>query len=458
MLLPPTRGPGTPIVTPTPDRPHSLPTPRAKPGEYIVQAGDTLGSIADRHGVGADAIVTANNLTNPDQLEVGQVLVIPAASVDAPGPATKVIPDSELVYGPASIAFDLPGYVNYRRGYLAAYSEEVDGETLSGAAIVKKVAQDYSINPRLLLALIEHHSQWVGNANPPAETLDYPLGYYDPWRAGLYRQLAWTADELNSGYYAWRTGSVSAWVLADGSVVTADPTINAGTAAIQYLFSQLDERAAWDVNVGYRGLFQTYFFLFGHPFDQAIEPLLPPNLAQPQMILPFPAGETWQFTGGPHGGWGNGSAWAALDFAPPGEPKGCAASDAWVTAVADGLILRARQGAVIQDLDGDGYEQTGWVILYMHIESRERVAPGTMLKAGERVGHPSCEGGMSNGTHLHIARKYNGEWIPADAAQPFVLSGWQAESAGRHYDGYLRRAGKSVEAWEDSRPENQILH
>jgi hypothetical protein len=31
------------------------------------------------------------------------------------------------------------------------------------------------------------------------------------------------------------------------------------------------------------------------------------------------------------------------------------------------------------------------VVLYMHIESRDRVEPGTFLRAGERVGHPSCE-------------------------------------------------------------------
>ena len=61
------------------------------------------------------------------------------------------------------------------------------------------------------------------------------------------------------------------------------------------------------------------------------------------MQLPFEKGTTWSFTGGPHGGWDSGSAWAALDFAPPGEPAGCVSSDAWVVAVADGLILRAEE-------------------------------------------------------------------------------------------------------------------
>lgn len=457
-LFPPTRGAGTPVVTPTPDRPHPLPSSRQEAEEYVVQSGDTLGEIAARYGIRPEAIAAANNLPNPDQLEIGQVLTIPAASADLIGPATKIIPDSELVYGPASITFDLPGFIQHRQGYLAFYQEEVNGSLLDGAAIVQKIAENYSVNPRLLLAILEHRSQWVSNASPNAESLAYPLGYYAPQRAGLYRQLAWAANELNRGYYAWRGGSVANWTLADGNIVLADPTINAGTASIQHFFALLDERADWEVDTGYHGLFQTYFFLFGPPFDLAIEPLLPPYLRQPQMELPFPGGEAWQFTGGPHGGWGDGSAWAALDFAPPGEPQGCTASDTWVTAAADGLILRTGEGAVIQDLDGDGYEQSGWILLYMHIESRERVAPGTQVKTGDRIGHPSCEGGQSNGTHVHIARRYNGEWIPADGSIPFVLSGWRAESAGVAYDGYLRQNEHVVEAWEGSRSENQIQH
>ena len=132
------------------------------------------------------------------------------------------------------------------------------------------------------------------------------------------------------------------------------------------------------------------------------------------MQLPLEPNVDWAFTGGPHGGWGSGSAWAALDFAPGRQGLGCVQSDDWVVAVADGLISRADSGRVIQDLDNDGNEGTGWTVLYMHIEGRDRVEPGTYLKAGERIGHPSCTGGYSTGTHFHLARRYNGEWIPAD--------------------------------------------
>jgi murein DD-endopeptidase MepM/ murein hydrolase activator NlpD len=228
------------------------------------------------------------------------------------------------------------------------------------------------------------------------------------------------------------------------------------------LFSQLYDFNEWQIAVSSEGLFATYMELFQYPFDYTIEPVYPSDLTQPPMQLPFEPGVVWSFTGGPHGGWGDGSAWAALDFAPPGDALGCIQSDAWVVAVADGTVLRAENGAVVQDIDisgpntNDGIEQTGWTVLYMHIESRDRVIAGTYLQAGDHIGHPSCEGGVSSGTHVHLARRYNGEWIPADQNVPFVMDGWSSEGLGSVYDGYLHREGIYIEAWEGQRDENAI--
>jgi len=454
VTLPATRGSDEPQVTPTPDRPRILPTPRQDADQYVVEAGDTLGDIAQTYGVSMDELMFANELTDPNLLIVGMSLDIPAPEPGARGPSFKVIPDSELVYGPAAAQFNIQEYVQSKGGYLAVYTQEVDEEILSGADILLRVAQNYSINPRLLLAVLEYESRWV--SDPFAFQTDYPLGFVDSFHAGLYHQLTWAANELNRGYYLWRVNAVSTWLLADGIVVPADPTINAGTAAVQNLFAQMDDRTTWEADAGPFGLFQTYYFLFGNPFDLAIEPLISLTLQQPRLSLPFTRGETWSFTGGPHGAWDAGSAWAALDFAPPGEAPGCVVSDTWVTAAAEGPIVRAFNGAVMQDLDNDGYEQTGWVIFYMHIEARERVEPGTYLFTNDRIGHPSCEGGMSNGTHVHIARKYNGEWIPADGRLPMNLDGWLSSGNGIEYDGFLSRGTLRVEAWAELNELNQI--
>lgn len=56
---------------------------------YTVQSGDTLGSIAKRYGTTVQAIVSANNLANPDSIRVGQKLTIPGG-VSAAGGAAAV--------------------------------------------------------------------------------------------------------------------------------------------------------------------------------------------------------------------------------------------------------------------------------------------------------------------------------------------------------------------------------
>jgi len=453
---PPTPPTGSVLASPTPDKPKTLPTLRTKEESYTVQPSDTLNLIARKYGVEVSAIMEANQLTNANLIAVGQKLSIPAPLVKARASAFKIIPDSELVLGPNTAGFSVQKFVASQKGYLASYEEKLDERNYSGAQVVERIAQEYSVNPRLLLSVLEFQSGWVTRSNPPENRRDYPLGRIEIFRKGLYRQLAWGANMLNRGYYLWRVNGIWSWQISDGTVAPAAPDINAGTAGVQHFFSYLYDRAGWDRAVSDKGLYATYTQFFGVPFSYAFEPIVPPNLSQPKLLLPFEAGTVWSFTGGPHGGWGDGSAWAALDFAPPGEGGGCRKSSEWVTAMAGGVITRSDLGAVVQDLDGDGDERTGWSILYMHIASAERVAAGTRLKAGEPIGHPSCEGGVSNGTHTHIARRYNGEWIAADGSIPFNLEGWISVGAGAEYCGYLKRNGQTLEAWDQKTDTNQI--
>jgi len=436
--------PGVYDATPTPN-----PTPTGRPDPtrsqvYEVQTGDTLSGIAYAFDCTVDEIAAANGLTG-DAIWPGQRLTIPVGASQF-GPAVKLLPDSELVYGPAYIHFDLEGFVAAQSGYLAGYTQEVEGHTLTGAEIVRLVAQRYSVGPRVLLALLELRAGWVTDPDPPADTLEHPVTVNPGTQAGLFEQLSWTAAELNSGYYGWKYGDWTVIHLADGSRMGISPGLNAGTVAVQSLLGQLFYGAEWTAAVGPDGFAATYQRLFGNPFAYGVEPLLPPGLTQPELRLPWPEGETWYLTGGPHGGWGRGSGWAALDFAPADE-LGCTVTADWVTAAAPGLVLRSDYGEVVVDLDGDGYEQSGWVLTYMHIAAQDRVEASTWLEQGQAIGHPSCEGGYADATHLHFARRYNGEWLPAGSGPlPLVLSGWTAEQADQEYDGRMVRGGQVREA------------
>ncbi len=436
------------FIEPTPNPTSSARAVSASQGVYVVKAGDTLGRIAQAHQTNVDHMLKLNPGIDKDNLSVGQQLTVPG-SPGVLGPDQKLIPDSELVYSPGAKDFDVYAFVmqGYPESFLASYTETLEGVTWSGVDVVNYVAKQFSINPRLLLALLEHNAGWLTQTPAEIDRL-YPLGEGAPSYEGLYKQLSWAANQLNAGYYGWRHHNLRAITFGDGTRVALAPTLNAGTAALQWMLSQNQVYSIWQdqVSRGETALFSTYTGLFGDPFKRAKEPLIAPDLKQPALSLPWDQTETWYLTGGPHGGWGSGSAWASLDFVPPGESVGCYDSEHWVRASAPGVIARSANGIVVLDLDGDGFEGTGWTVMYGHIATRDRIAVGTHVNAGDPLGHPSCEGGFSTGTHVHIARRYNGEWIPADCpgclseipAPAFVMGNWRAESAGTgEYDGYL---------------------
>ncbi len=69
-----------PIITGITDRPvPSAPIP-ARPGEtfvYIVKSGDTIYGISQRFGISMDRIIALNNISDPENLQIGQSLLIP---------------------------------------------------------------------------------------------------------------------------------------------------------------------------------------------------------------------------------------------------------------------------------------------------------------------------------------------------------------------------------------------
>jgi murein DD-endopeptidase MepM/ murein hydrolase activator NlpD len=235
----------------------------------------------------------------------------------------------------------------------------------------------------------------------------------------------------------------------DGQRIRLSPGLNAGSIAIQNLTAKFYDQAEWSAALyGAQGFLALYQEMFGDPWQRAaaVEPFLIPALSQPQLELPFAPGERWSLTGGPHPAWKTGSPPGALDFAPvTGEAK-CSVSRAWVTASASGLVVRSERNAVVIDLDGDGNEQTGWVLLYFHLADQERIEAGARVEIDTPIGHPSCEGGIATGAHLHFARKYNGEWLFADGALPLVLSGWETHAGTKNYQGELTKGSQSVVA------------
>lgn len=427
--------------------------------EYLVQSGDTLEAVAAHFSTTVDDI-RKNNPGLPlktTTLTPNQILRVPVYLAPFTGTPFQMLPDSEVVAGPSMTGFSGRKFVDASTGYLKTYSEFVFGESLDGWGVVETVARDFSVHPRLLLALLEYRSGAISRNDQSDELKAYPLGSTDITDIGLGMQLSWAAEELNKGYYGWRTGQLGELELADGRISRPDPWQNAGTVAVQYLLAHWFGQEEFDKAVSPVGFIQTYGRLFGDPFSYSGQ-LIPGNLQQPKMQLPFEPNKIWTYTGGPHPVWGHGLPWAAIDFAPPAEKHGCESSPEWVTAVAAGLVVRSGPATVVLDLDFDGDEHTGWIVFYYHVAENGRAAAGTRVQPGDPIGHPSCEGGTATGTHVHIARRYNGEWISAGGPLAFNLSDWIVGYGAEAYQGTLSYyLEEQLQACDCVSPDNRIM-
>jgi hypothetical protein len=266
---------------------------------YYAQSGDTLQTVAARFQVRPADIQVPQPVTEDQLLDPGLLLIIPRPGMTSPS-IEHILPDSEVVYSPSGEGFDTLDYVSKAGGYLSAYDEYMRSTGLTSAAeIVERVALENSINPRLLLALLEYQCRCVsgplgGDVNP-----DFLMGVDDPLRKGLYRQLGWVVNQLSLGYYGWRRGLLTGLVFAVGSPVQLAPDLNAGSVSLAYLFSLLHDRVDWDTAMNPReGFAALYQDMFTGSSVKAInpEPLFPPGLAQPDLILPFQPGDEWGYT------------------------------------------------------------------------------------------------------------------------------------------------------------------
>ncbi|OGO41276.1 MAG: hypothetical protein A2W36_03005 [Chloroflexi bacterium RBG_16_58_14] len=404
-----------------------------------------MAALSSRFAVPVEQILPAQTLPSESYLPVGTGLIIPN-NLAGTTPAALLLPDSALVYSPATIGFDIPEYIRQAGGYLSAYREIVDGEELSGAEIIQRVAGESSVNPRLLLALLEYQAGWVRGQPDAGRDIQYPFGFAIPGREGLYQEMVMAATHLNIGYYGWRQGTGLELRYADGSTARISPQVNPGTAGVQNIFAKFYKPEPWQTVLYGEGNFPTlYRQMFDDPWKDEVL-LLPNDLQQPWLELPFRPGEPWSLSGGPHFSWNTGSPRGALDFSPVTGEAICADSRAWATAAAPGVISRAANNVVALDLDGDGFEGTGWVLVYVHLADDGLIQTGRHVALDEALGHPSCERGQSTGKHVHLARKYNGEWLPADGPVPYLLSGWLVRAGERNYQGDLVKGDQVVSA------------
>jgi LasA protease len=105
------------------------------------------------------------------------------------------------INGPAQVGFNTAEFINQHEGWLKTYLSRAS-KAAAAPPTIDLVARNFSISPRLLLAMLEYQSQ--GLSNPAMPDTVYFLGYQQQNYKGLYLQLVWAANTLNNGYYGWR--------------------------------------------------------------------------------------------------------------------------------------------------------------------------------------------------------------------------------------------------------------
>ena len=175
--------------------------------------------------------------------------------------------------------------------------------------------------------------------------------------------------------------------------------------------------------------------------------------AMTELRLPWSAGETWYLTSGPHS-----TKRAALDFAPPNldprtgklytDPCSRKRGDLyWVRAAADGYFTAVlKKNCPCVQIRHDDGTTTNYFHLRRSSVKKLGFKVGDPVRAGQALGHPSCEVGPrkcgathpASGVHVHFHRT-NADTAARLPASGAVLSGWTVKAVGREREGMMTK-------------------
>ena len=346
------------------------------------------------------------------------------------------------------VGFDVQEFLENHPGRLKSYTEIVDGNLLTAADIIQYNAFLDGINPQLLLLFIEADQRLISDPltlSPSELSSDINVP-----SAPFYSYIRSIAIKIANYYYNFRNGEINSVIEFQDGYSASLTITNAATYSLQWSMSQYLPFDRWTEWVNTEDTpFEEYFSNWFGELEQVdpVGPLAPLTLPSGYQ-LPFPVGETWYFTGGPHNNSGGTPGctsgpscprpWSAVDIAQLeiiGCPNGSAPTNRWIVAAKGGNVITSSLALIIID-HGDGYRT-----YYVHVSSQDRRPIGG-VNQGDYLGHPSCEfppGGDSTGVHGHFSIYVNGQGFVENIAGS-SLSGWLIQET-THYNGTMTRNG-----------------
>ncbi len=356
-----------------------------------------------------------------------------------PPPRAAIIDHARFFYEPGWYAPEIQAWLETQPGPLKGLRAAIGNREHSFAEVLSSQTSLYSINPKVVLALIEQQSGLITDPAPSEDQLKFMLGYRgdNESRAGWMSQLRWAIREL---HHAQRDFPERPdLVYADESHSPLPDGMDVAGYAIARVLAATTTAAALPARLdgGERSFVATYARLFGDPRESLPSPPpVEPFLSFPAEYIPEttsffdhdapflrPNGSTLIYRGDRsefysydgHDGW---------DFAMiPPEP---------ILAAADGRVVFAGNSddgcgiahAVIID-HGNDYRT-----LYWHL-TRPTVETGQPVTRGEVIGIVGSSG-CSTGPHLHFQVQHQGRDVdPAGWCGPAGADMWANHPAGQ---------------------------
>ncbi|HEY1013127.1 MAG TPA: peptidoglycan DD-metalloendopeptidase family protein, partial [Herpetosiphonaceae bacterium] len=312
----------------------------------------------------------------------------------------------------------------------------------SVAEVVVGQAYLYSLNPKLLLALLEIQQGLLSNPTPGPEQVDWAMrfqGEDEKWR-GLYPQIRWAARELRRGVRDFPYATEL--VFSDDEVkAPIPPGLNAASYAVARTLARTMTPEEFQRALDENRFVAAYAALFEDPrqplgaLPGPAAPFLTTPLPKPTYVTSFFDHEFPFLTqnGSLVSWWGRRETDISYDghdgwdygLRPPDPIRAAAAGTVvWAGNSDDGCGVPAR-GVVIDH--GNGYRT-----LYWHL-SEIQVSIGQTIGQGEQLGIVGATG-CAFGPHLHFQTQYLGR-----NTDPYGWCGAEADPWTQHPMGVASR-------------------
>ncbi|WP_238613393.1 peptidoglycan DD-metalloendopeptidase family protein [Candidatus Oscillochloris fontis] len=393
-------------------------------------------------------------LLPPTSLPTPSAIPTEAASlIPTPIPPTAIPIPRDALFDPQRLNYahnfstpEIQALLEERGSPLATVRIQVGERSQRFTDVLVGLSSLYSINPKLLLALMHYHAGLL-NAGTN-DNLAWAMGYQGDGgnRRGIYSQLRWAAREIRAAMREYTLRNPNdpppPLVFADG---TRQP-VSADIAFSRYVLARVLAPTTNPGGLGSRleGLLNTYARIFGDPREP---PTDWPALAQPFMVQPmttiFPVTSFFDHdapflreNGGIDTFWGRHETDIAFaydghtgwDYAmgPPDAILAAAAGNVTFAGNSDDGCPTPAKAVIIDH--GNGYRTLYWHLHRISVEAGQQVA------AGEQIGIAG-DSGCANGAHLHFQVQYLGRDV-----DPY---GW----CGTNPDPWATQAAGQVSVW-----------